>query len=80
MFQPYTITFNSRYLLVSRHDGADYHEPVPLGIRLNLLRYSLTIFPGEPRHSPKNGGSGRALPWPPGLLNYGKSKVAMAQS
>ena len=50
MFDPHTITFNSRYLLVSRFDGADYHGPVPLDIRLNPLRYALTIFPGEPRH------------------------------
>lgn len=50
MYQPHTMIFGSRLLSIWRFDGADYHSPVPLGIRLNLLRYSMTIFPGEPRH------------------------------
>lgn len=50
MFCPHTITFNSRLLLISRFDGADYHGPVPLGIRINPLRYSLTLWPGTPRN------------------------------
>lgn len=48
MFQPHTITFNRRWLLISRYDGADYHGPVPIGIRINPLRYSLTFKPGRP--------------------------------
>jgi len=50
MFQPYTITFNSKLLLISRYDGADYHGPVPRVIRFNPLRYSFTIWPGTPRY------------------------------
>jgi len=56
MFQPHTITFNSRCLLISRHDGADYHGPVPLAVRINPLRYSLTFWPGTPRHLTLNRG------------------------
>lgn len=48
MYQPHTITFNCRWLLIERDDGADYHGPVPWRIRLNPLRYSLTIRPGRP--------------------------------
>jgi hypothetical protein len=50
MFQPHTLIFASRYLSIWRFDSADYHGPVPRSIRLNLLRYSVTIFPGEYRH------------------------------
>ena len=54
MFQPDTITFNSRWLLIARYDGADYHGPVPWRIRLNPIRYRFTIWPGTPKHRTLN--------------------------
>lgn len=57
MFDPSTITFNSRLLLVARFDGAEYYGNVPWSIRINPLRYSLTLWPGTLQHrtSNKNG-------------------------
>jgi hypothetical protein len=63
MYCPHTITFNSRLLLITRHERTDYHFGAPLGERLNPLRYSLTFFPGTPRNRTinKNGRLARLL-------------------
>lgn len=50
MYCPHTIVFNSDLLMITRHERSDYHFGTPIGERLNILRYSLTIFPGTPRN------------------------------
>lgn len=50
MYCPHTITFNSRFLMITRHERTDYHFGAPLKEKLNPLRYSVTIFPGTSRN------------------------------
>jgi hypothetical protein len=63
MFSPHTIVYHGRRLLVTRHEGGDYHHGTPLGERLNLLRYSLTIRPGAPDRWTINANGRLALRW-----------------
>ena len=49
MFSPETIVIYKPPLVVTRHDGADYYGPVPWCVRLNPLRYQITLFPGPRR-------------------------------
>lgn len=63
MFSPHTIIYNARLLYIVRHDGADYHKGAPLRVRINLLRYSLTIFPGDPRRWTINKNGWLARQW-----------------
>jgi hypothetical protein len=63
MFCPQTIVHNERRLLIMRHERADYMTRAPLGERLNLLRYSLTFWPGTPRHWTINKNGRLALLW-----------------
>lgn len=42
MFQPHTIICCGKWLYIKRDDGADYHCGVPLGVRINPLRYHIT--------------------------------------
>lgn len=74
MHDPSTITFNSRWLLVSRYDGTDYHGPVPWRVLINPLRYSLTFRPGRPgyRTVNKNGWLARKLSNAMFVLRHGR--------
>ena len=49
MFDPDRIVFNSRLLMVIRHEKTDRNGPAPLNEVLNLFRYSVTMWPGTPR-------------------------------
>lgn len=49
MYDPHSICLYKPPLVISRFDSADYHGPVPWRIRLNPLRYSITLFPGPNR-------------------------------
>ena len=49
MYDPSTVLIYKPPLVITRFDSADYHGPVPWSIRLNPLRYSITLFPGPRR-------------------------------
>lgn len=63
MFCPSTIVFSSRLVNVTRHEKSDYHCGTPLGQRLNLLRYQITIWPGTPDHITINKDGRLARKW-----------------
>lgn len=63
MFCPSTIVFSSRRLMVIRHERSDYHFGTPLGERLNLLRYQITLWPGTEHRRTFNQDGKLALHW-----------------
>lgn len=63
MFSPHTITFNRHGLLITRHDGADYHAGAPWHVRWNLLRYGITFNAGTSDHFTINNDGWLARQW-----------------
>ena len=49
MNDPHSIIVYKPPLVISRFDSADYTSSVPWRIRLNPLRYTITLFPGPKR-------------------------------
>lgn len=49
MFDPRSIVLYRPPLVISRFDGTDTSDRPPLSVRLNPLRYSITLFPGQKR-------------------------------
>lgn len=56
------IVLNTRLLMITRHESADYHVPAPWSEVLNPLRYSITLRPGRADHVTLNE-NGRAALW-----------------
>ena len=56
MYDPNSVIVYRPPLVISRFDSADYHGPIPWSIRLNPLRYSVTLFPGGPNRLTINRG------------------------
>lgn len=64
MYCPHSIVYNGNRLMVTRHESGDYcGSPVPLGERLNILRYSITLWPGTDRHKTFNRNGRLNLLW-----------------
>ena len=42
-FDPHTVIVSRSLLYIVRHEKADYYTGTPLGERLNILRYQITL-------------------------------------
>jgi hypothetical protein len=62
MYCPHTIVFDSKFVMIIRHENGDYYRGTPFLERVNLLRYELTIVTGA-HHFVINRNGRLALHW-----------------